>query len=57
MIGLEVALWIAKKGKKVTVIEMLPEVAKDGTMSNVDMILDLLKYYKVEIKTNYINNF
>lgn len=52
MIGLEVALWIAKKGKKVTVIEMLPEVAKDGTMSNVDMILDLLKYYKVEIKTN-----
>ena len=52
MIGLEVALWITKKGKKVKVIEALPEVAIDGVLSNKDILLDLLAYHGVEIRTN-----
>ncbi|MCD6574060.1 FAD-dependent oxidoreductase [Candidatus Aerophobetes bacterium] len=52
MIGLETALWLAKKGKKVTVAEMLPEVGMDGVWSNKEMLLDLLAFHNVEIKVN-----
>jgi len=52
MIGLETALWLAQKGKKVTVVEMLSEVGIDGVWSNKEMLLDLLVFHNVEIKVN-----
>jgi 2-enoate reductase len=52
MIGLETALWLAKQGKKVTVVEKLPEVAVDGALGVKEMLIDMVKYNGVEIKTN-----
>ena len=52
MIGLEVALWLIKKEKLVTVVEALSEVALDGVLSNKEILLDLLAYHGVEIRTN-----
>jgi 2-enoate reductase len=52
LVGLETALWLVQKGKKVTVVEILPEVAQDVALSNRQMLLDLLRYHRVEIKTD-----
>jgi 2-enoate reductase len=52
MLGLELALWLAKKGKEVTIIEKLPEVGVDGIMGSKEMIIDLLYSNNVKIITN-----
>ena len=58
LVGCETALWMAQQGKKVTIVEMLPELAwTPGGMpavleSNRDMLISLLKENKVRILTN-----
>jgi len=50
--GCETALWLAKQGKKVTIIEILPEVLANCFKSNRDMLLDMLAEEGVQILTN-----
>jgi 2-enoate reductase len=55
MIGCEVALWLAQQGKKVTVVEMLPDLmtATRVPHANRIMLLDLLRLNGVEAVTNH----
>jgi len=54
LIGCETALWLAKQGKKVKIVEALPEILS-GTpivwLGNKMMLTDLLVFHKVEIMT------
>ena len=54
--GCETALWLAQEGKKVTLIEQLPELMTPGKITvphgNKIMLLDLLAFHKVEVMTN-----
>jgi len=50
--GCEVALWLAKQGKNVTVVEQLPNLMLDGVIINREMLLALLAKNKVQIITN-----
>lgn len=50
--GCETALWLAKQGKAVTVLESLSEVATGMHIANRSMLLDLLDENKVQIVTN-----
>ncbi len=52
LVGCEVALWLSQQGKKVTVVEMLPEAATGILYANRIMLLQLLALNKVEILTN-----
>jgi len=55
LVGCETGLWLAKQGKKVTVVEMLPEILggpKALPFMNYSMLLDLLKYHGVKILKN-----
>ena len=54
LIGCEIALWLAKESKKVTVVEMLPELMTGSLpvpRMNQQMLLDLLALNKVKIIT------
>ncbi|NLG32850.1 MAG: FAD-dependent oxidoreductase [Syntrophomonadaceae bacterium] len=54
-VGCETALWLAKAGKKVTVIEMTGEILggeHDRCFANYDMLKDLLDYNNVRIMTH-----
>lgn len=53
-VGCETALWLAKQGKKVTVLEMLKEPCRDMAAANRKMLLDMLEESKVQIITNVI---
>jgi 2-enoate reductase len=55
MIGCEVALWLVQQGKKVTVVEMLPDlmIATRVPHANRIMLLDLLRLNGVEALTNH----
>jgi 2-enoate reductase len=50
-VGCETALYLAKKGRSVIVVEMLSEVAPDLFVANRMMLLELLKEYKVDLVT------
>ena len=50
-IGCETALHLARKGKKVVVVEMLDEAALDFNFINRSMLLDLLSEAEVEVQT------
>ncbi len=53
--GCETSLWLAKRGKKVSIIEILPELMTAGIpvpAMNRQMLLDLLAFYKVNILTD-----
>jgi len=50
--GCETALWLAQKGKKVTIVEMLSEYLTDLHRANKRMLIDLLKDNNVKIITN-----
>jgi len=54
LVGCETALWLAQKGREVTVIERLDDVLAAGTpiphMNRV-MLLDLMTYHRVEVIT------
>jgi 2-enoate reductase len=54
LIGCEVALWLAKAGKKVTIVEQLPELMAGSIpvpRMNREMLEDLLNLKKVDILT------
>jgi 2-enoate reductase len=57
MNGSETSLWLAQQGKKVTLVEILPELMVAGKVqvphANRLMLLDLLKFHGVEVLTNY----
>lgn len=55
MIGCETALWLAQQGKKVTIVDILPDlmIASLVPHANRMMLLDLLKLNKVEVLTNH----
>ncbi|HUL21501.1 MAG TPA: FAD-dependent oxidoreductase [Thermodesulfobacteriota bacterium] len=55
-VGCEMGLWLAQQGKKVTVVEKLSELMIGGRpipWMNQVMLLDLLKFHKVDVKTNF----
>ncbi|KJS21754.1 MAG: 2-enoate reductase [Clostridiaceae bacterium BRH_c20a] len=55
LIGCETAFWLAQQGKKVTIVEMLDDLMKQGLMvpeMNKKMLVDLLRYNQVQILTN-----
>jgi 2-enoate reductase len=55
LIGCETALWLAKEGKQVTIIEILPELMTGSTPvapMNRQMLLDLLVLNKVKVLTS-----
>ncbi len=52
VMGCETALWLSKHGKKVKILEMLPEAAIGICYPNRAMLLDLLAFNKVEVITN-----
>lgn len=54
MLGLETALWLSKKRKRVTVIEMSPDLGIDGALSNRTMLLDLVLFYHVKLMTKTV---
>ena len=54
-VGCETALWLAQRGKRVAILEMLPELMKSGPVvppMNRTMLLDLLAFHGVEVITN-----
>ena len=52
LVGCETALWLSQQGKKVTVVEMLPEIASGVHHGQRIMLLALLDRNKVEILTD-----
>ncbi|KEI01248.1 oxidoreductase [Clostridium botulinum] len=55
LVGCETALWLVQQGKNVTLIEALDEILASGPAichANSQMLKDLLKFHKVDIKTN-----
>lgn len=51
MIGCEVALWLALKGKKVTIVEILEDVMSDLFLANKKQLSQMLAETKVKILT------
>jgi 2-enoate reductase len=52
-IGCETALWLARKEKKVVVVEMLSQpIAVPVARANRNMLLDLLAFHQIPILTN-----
>lgn len=52
LVGCETALWLAEQGKKVSVVEMLPDILGGPhgmPFMNYDMLKDLLVYNKVDV--------
>jgi len=52
MVGCETADFLAEKGKKVTVVEMLPAIAQDMEFVRRGMLLDRFAEYPIEVKTD-----
>ena len=55
LIGCETALWLAQRGSKVTIVEMLDKLMIAGipvTHANKSMLLDLLKFHNVNVLNN-----
>lgn len=55
LVGCETALWLAQKGKKVAVVEMLPEILGGHDAlphMNHDMLVDLLAFHNIDIYKN-----
>ncbi len=50
-IGCETALHLARQGRKVTVVEMLPEAARDFNFINRGMLLEVMAKAGVELRT------
>lgn len=49
--GCEMAVWLAQKGKKVTIVEMLPHLVSNIHRANLVMLMDMLEDGKVRILT------
>jgi pyruvate/2-oxoglutarate dehydrogenase complex dihydrolipoamide dehydrogenase (E3) component len=50
-VGCETALYLAYKGYSVTVLEMAGQVSADLHEANKEMLLELLRQHKVEVRT------
>ncbi len=56
LVGCETALYLAKQGKSVTIVETMNELMSTGhpvPHMNRAMLIDLLKYHKVKVITNH----
>ena len=54
LVGCEVALWLVKQGKKVTIVETLETILSSGQLlspANETMLRDLLNFHQVNILT------
>jgi 2-enoate reductase len=51
LMGCEVALWLAEQGKKVTIVERLPEPVTGAFYANENMLLDMLYRRDVSVLT------
>ena len=49
MVGCETAEWIAAQGKQVTLIEQLPEIARDMELRTRKLLLQRMASYRIEI--------
>jgi 2-enoate reductase len=49
--GCETAIWLASKGKEVTIIEMLDKIARGQHRSNRQMLLDMVADLKIAVRT------
>lgn len=52
LVGCETALWLTSEGKRVTIVEVLPELATGIFKANRAMLLDMLAANKVEAMTD-----
>lgn len=55
LVGCETALWLADKGKKVTIVELQSDILKVGgplCHANEDMLKDLVKFKNIDIRLN-----
>jgi 2-enoate reductase len=55
-VGCEMGLWLSQQGRKVTVVEKLDDLligARPIPWMNRVMLLDLLKFHKVDVMTNF----
>lgn len=54
MVGCETALWLSQNhsNRKITIVEILPNIANDLFVSNRQMLLDLLENNNVQIMVN-----
>lgn len=51
--GCEIALDLAQKGKKITIVDALDDIMNGTSYPNKRMLLDYFEYYKVDILTGY----
>ena len=54
MVGSETADFLAERGHRVTIVEMLPEIAADVGASSRSFLLERLKAYGVQIETGAV---
>ncbi|WP_371362398.1 Cinnamate reductase [Sporomusa rhizae] len=57
LVGCETALWLADQGKQVTLIEMQNDILKIGgplCHANEDMLRDLMKFKKIDVRLNTV---
>lgn len=55
LVGCETALWLVNQGKKVTIVELQDGILKVGgplCHANEDMLKDLVKFKKIDLKVN-----
>ena len=58
LVGCETALWLAKLGKKVNIVEIVPEILSGHgghpaiPFPNYFMLKDLINFYKIDVHTN-----
>jgi len=55
LVGCETGLWLQQQGKKVTIVEALPEIIGGGAdmcFANYDMLKDLLDFNKIDVCRN-----
>lgn len=50
--GCETGVWLADQGRRVTIVEMLGDLARDYHRSNRAMLLDMVKDRKIEVLTH-----
>jgi len=53
LVGCETAIWLAQQGKRITLVEMLPELMIRNPVPHANrmMVLDMLRFNRVEIMT------
>jgi 2-enoate reductase len=57
LVGCETALWLADQGKQVTLVEMQNDILKIGgplCHANEDMLRDLVKFKKIDVRLNTV---